>query len=155
MAIVEPKDLPATGPLIGIDPGARTLGIAASDGLRLIASPVEIIPRGRKLAPALDRLFAIYDTRDAVGFVMGLPLNMSGEEGPAAQSARALAWNILKRQDVPIAFQDERLSSAEAERAMIAGDLSRARRAELIDASAAAIILQTALDRLANAEGEA
>lgn len=152
MAIVTLEDLPERGVLIAVDPGARTLGIAASDGTRLIASPVETIARGRRLAPALDRLFAVYDARAAVGLVVGLPLHMDGREGPAAQAARALAWNILRRRDVPIAFQDERLSSAEAERVMIAGDLSRARRAELIDASAAAIILQTALDRLANAK---
>lgn len=151
MPVTDLFALPTSGPLIGIDPGTKTLGIAACDGARLIASPVETIRKGRKLAPALDRLFAIVDERKAVGLVIGLPLNMDGSEGPRVQSARALARNIIARRDLPIAFQDERLSSAEAERAMIAGDLSRARRAELIDASAAAIILQTAIDRLANA----
>ena len=151
MPVTNLFDLPATGPLIGIDPGSKTFGIAACDAGRLIASPVETIQKGRKLAPALDRLFAIMDERKTVGLVIGLPLNMDGSEGPRTQSARALARNIIARRDIPVAFQDERLSSAEAERAMIAGDLSRARRAELIDASAAAIILQTAIDRLANA----
>lgn len=151
MSVVDLFALPATGPLIGIDPGTKTLGIAACDAGRLIASPVETIRKGRKLGPSLDRLFAIIDERRTVGLVIGLPLNMDGTEGPRTQSARALARNIIARRDVPIAFQDERLSSAEAERAMISGDLSRARRAELIDASAAAIILQTAIDRLANA----
>ena len=151
MPVTNLFDLPATGPLIGIDPGSKTFGIAACDAGRLIASPVETIQKGRKLAPALDRLFAIMDERKSVGLVIGLPLNMDGSEGPRTQSARALARNIIARRDIPVAFQDERLSSAEAERAMIAGDLSRARRAELIDASAAAIILQTAIDRLANA----
>ena len=143
------KDLPCSGPLIAIDPGARSLGIAASDGLRIIGSPVETIPRGKKLAPALDRLFAIYDDRKAVGIIVGLPLNMDGSAGPRTQAAQALAHNILARRDVPLAFQDERLSSAEAERAMLAADLSRAKRAASIDASAAAIILQAALDQLA------
>ena len=151
MPVTDLFALPAHGPLIGIDPGTKTLGIAACDASRLIASPVETITKGRKLAPSLDRLFVIIDQRRAVGIVLGLPLNMDGSEGPRVQSARALARNILERRDLPIAFQDERLTSSEAERAMIAADLSRARRAELIDASAAAIILQTAIDRLANA----
>ena len=148
MALVDLTDLPQSGPLIGIDPGSKTLGIAASDGLRLIASPVETIQR-TKLKNDLRRLFELYDERGAVGLVLGLPLNMDGSEGPRAQSARALARNILNARDVPIALQDERMSSAQAERAMLEADLSRARRAELIDASAASVILQTAIDRLA------
>ena len=116
----------------------------------MIATPVEVIPRGRKLKPVLDRLFEIFDERSCAGLVIGLPLNLDGSAGPRVQATKALVFNILKHRDVPLAFQDERLSSAEAERVMIAADLSRARRAEAIDASAAAIILQTALDRLAN-----
>lgn len=148
MALIDLKDLPKSGPLIGIDPGSKTLGIAASDGLRLIASPVTTIAR-TKLAKDLAALFALYDDRGAVGLVIGLPLNMDASEGPRAQSARALARNILKSRDVPIALQDERLSTAQATRAMLEADLSRARRAEIIDASAASVILQTAIDRLA------
>lgn len=148
MALIDLTDLPQSGPLIGIDPGSKTLGIAASDGLRLIASPVETIQR-TKLKNDLRRLFELYDERGAVGLVLGLPLNMDGSEGPRAQSARALARNIVNARDVPIALQDERMSSAQAERAMLEADLSRARRAELIDASAASVILQTAIDRLA------
>ncbi len=143
--------LPKTGPLLGVDPGAKSIGIAASDTTRLIASPVEIIARGRKLRPALERLFAIYDERQCVGLVLGLPLNFDGSSGPRVQAAKALAHNILGFRDIPIAFQDERLSSAQAERVMLEADMTRARRAKTIDASAAAIILQTALDRLANA----
>lgn len=145
--------LPSTGPLLGIDPGAKSIGVAVSDGLRMIATPVEIIPRGRKLRPALDRLIELYDSRACVGLIVGLPLNLDGSSGPRVQAARALVHNILQARDLPLAFQDERLSSAEAERVMIEADLSRARRAEAIDASAAAIILQTALDRLANSQG--
>jgi len=148
MALIDLTDLPKSGPLIGIDPGSKTLGIAASDGLRLIASPVPTIAR-TKLAKDLAALFALYDDRGAVGLVIGLPLNMDASEGPRAQSARALARNILKTRDVPIALQDERLSTAQATRAMLEADLSRARRAEIIDASAASVILQTAIDRLA------
>lgn len=143
--------LPPEGPLLGIDPGARSIGVAASDGLRMIASPVEIISRGKKLRPALNRLFDLYDERGCVGLVVGLPLNLDGSSGPRVQAARALVFNLLQYRDVPLAFQDERLSSAEAERVMLKADMTRARRAETIDASAAAIILQTALDRLANA----
>ena len=149
MALIDLLSLPESGPLIGIDPGSKTLGIAASDGLRLIASPVETIHR-TKLTKDLSALFALYDDRRAVGLVCGLPLNMDGSEGPRAQSARAFVRNILKFRDLPIAFQDERLSTAQATRAMLDADLSRARRAELIDASAASVILQTAIDRFAN-----
>lgn len=149
MGIIGVEDLPESGCLLGIDPGTKTLGVAACDAGRLIASPVETIQRGKKLAPSLDRLFEIYDLRDAVGLVLGLPLNMDGSEGPRAQSARALAQNIIARREIPVAFQDERLTTSEAERAMIAADLSRAKRASVIDASAAAIILQTAMDRRA------
>ena len=144
-------ELPSTGILLGLDPGSKTIGIAASDALQLTAHPVETIQKGKKLAPALSRMFELFDERSAVGIVMGLPLNMDGSAGPRAQSARALARHILQVREVPIAFQDERMSSQSAERAMLEADLSRARRAELIDKSAAAIILQTAIDRIANA----
>ncbi|MEM9738583.1 MAG: Holliday junction resolvase RuvX [Pseudomonadota bacterium] len=150
MALVDLSELPANGVLLGLDPGSKTIGLAACDRGRLIASPVETVSKGRKLAPVLERMLSLYDARCAVGLVIGLPLNMDGSEGPRAQSTRALAHNILKARDVPIALFDERLSSAQAERAMLEADLSRARRAELIDASAAAVILQAAIDRLAN-----
>ncbi|MEL6858405.1 MAG: Holliday junction resolvase RuvX [Pseudomonadota bacterium] len=153
MPEVNLNHLPTNGPLLGIDPGARSIGVACSDGLRMIATPLEIIARGKKLRPALQRLFEIYDERGCVGLIMGLPLNLDGSSGPRVQAAKALSHNLLKDRDVPLTFQDERLSSAEAERVMLAADLSRARRAETIDASAAAIILQTALDRLANTYG--
>ncbi|MEL6955529.1 MAG: Holliday junction resolvase RuvX [Pseudomonadota bacterium] len=151
MPILTLSDLPERGPLLGLDPGSKTIGLAACDAGRLIASPVETLAKGRKLAPVLEKLLAIYSERGAVGMVIGLPLNMDGSEGPRAQSARALAHNILRARDLPIALFDERLSSAQAERAMLEADLSRARRAELIDASAAAVILQAAIDQLANA----
>ena len=150
MAIVDLIDLPKNGPLIGLDPGSKTVGVAASDALRLIASPVETIQRGKKLAPALKRLWEIIDDRGVTGIIIGLPLNMDGSSGPRVQSAKAFAKNVLEARDLPIAFFDERLTSAQAERGMLEADLSRARRAELIDASAAAVILQTAIDRLAN-----
>lgn len=151
MLLSDVTELPNRGIIIGLDPGSKTLGVAASDSLQLTAHPVETIQRGKKLAPTLTRLFELFDERRAIGIVMGLPLNMDGSAGPRVQSARALARHILQIRDVPIAFQDERMSSQMAERAMLEADLSRARRAELIDKSAAAIILQTAIDRIANA----
>ncbi|KCZ94013.1 Holliday junction resolvase RuvX [Hyphomonas johnsonii] len=145
MAVIELDSLPRTGVLLGIDPGAKAMGVAATDALRMIASPVEVVHRGKTLAPSLARLFEIYDERGAVALVIGLPLNMDGTEGRRAQSARALAYNILLKRDVPILFQDERLSSAEAENAMLEAAISRKRLAERIDAQAAAIILKSTL----------
>lgn len=151
MPVLDMTDLPTPGVLLGIDPGTKTLGVAASDALQYTAHPIETIARGKKLTPALNQLLELYDSRGAVGVVIGLPLNMDGTAGPRAQSVRALSRTLLTLRDIPIAFQDERLTSAEAERSMIEADLSRARRAELIDKSAAALILQTAIDRIANA----
>ncbi len=148
MSVVEIAEFPSKGPLLGLDPGTKTVGVASCDAMRMIASPVETIPKARKLAPVLERLFHLYDDRRAVGLVLGLPLNMDGSEGPRAQSVRAFAWNILKHRDVPILLQDERLSTAEAEWVMLEAELSRKKRAERIDASAAAIILKSALERL-------
>jgi putative Holliday junction resolvase len=144
------QDLPPRGPLLGIDPGTKAIGVAACDAGRLIASPVEAIVRGKKLAPSLDRLFALYDQRQCVGLVMGLPKNMDGTEGPRAQSARSLVQNILQRRDIPVALWDERLSSAGVERTLIDADTSRAKRDEVIDKLAASWILQGAIDRLHN-----
>lgn len=149
MAIVTLQDLPPRGALLGLDPGTKTIGVAACDPGRVIASPLEVIVRGKKLAPSLDRLFALYDARQCVGLVMGLPVNMDGSEGPRVQSAKSLAQNILSRRDVPLAFWDERLSTAAAERALLEADTSRARRDAVIDKLAAAWILQGAVDRLA------
>ena len=150
MPIVTLQELPPRGPLLGLDPGAKTIGVAACDAGRLIASPVEVIARGKKLAPSLDRLFVLYDQRQCVGLVMGLPINMDGTEGPRSQAARSLAQNILARRDIPLALWDERLSSAGAERALLEADASRARRDEVIDKLAAAWILQGVIDRLHN-----
>ena len=151
MPIIALQELPPRGPLLGLDPGAKSIGVAACDPGRLIASPVEVIQRGKKLAPSLDRLFALYDLRQCVGLVMGLPKNMDGTEGPRAQSARSLAQNILQRRDIPLALWDERLSSVGVERALLEADASRARRDEVIDKLAAAWILQGAIDRQHNA----
>ena len=145
MAVTDLDSLPRTGVLLGIDPGTKTMGVAATDGIRM---PVETIHRGKALGPMITRLFEIYDDRKAVALIIGLPLNMDGSEGRRAQSTRALAWNILQKRDVPIYFQDERLSSAEAESAMWEAEVSRKRRDDRIDAQAAAIILKSTLDLL-------
>jgi putative pre-16S rRNA nuclease len=148
MPLVSLAELPPKGSLLGLDPGSKTIGVAGCDPSRLIASAVETIVRGKKLAPSLDRLFAVYDERRSVGMVVGLPINMDGSEGPRAQSTRALVRNILERRDIPLALWDERLSTAGAERALLEADTSRARRDEVIDKVAAAWILQGAIDRL-------
>jgi putative holliday junction resolvase len=140
--------LPARGALIGLDLGTKTIGVAASDPDRRLAAPVETIVRKRFNLDA-DRLFALAAERRAAGFVLGLPINMDGTEGPRAQSTRAFARNLAKLTKLPIALWDERLSTAAVERALIEADASRSKRKAIIDQHAAAYILQGALDRLA------
>ena len=133
--------------LIGIDIGTKTLGLALSDVERRIASGFETIRR-KKFTPDAAYLLEIAAKHKIGGFVLGLPLNMDGSEGPRAQGTRAFQRNLAKLTPLPMLFWDERLSTAAAERLLIEGDASRKRRAEVIDQMAAAIILQTALDRL-------
>ena len=140
--------LPCRGALIGLDLGSKTIGVATSDPDRRIATAVETVSR-KKFAADAARLLAVASERNAAGFVLGLPVNMDGSEGPRAQSTRAFARNLARLTDLPIALWDERLSTAAAERALIAADVSRARRARVIDQHAAVFILQGALDRLA------
>jgi putative Holliday junction resolvase len=141
--------LPPRGALIGLDLGTKTIGVASSDPDRKLASGVETVARSNFKTDAA-RLLGLATERAATGFVLGLPINMDGSEGPRAQSTRAFARNFAKLTELPIALWDERLSTAAVERALIATDMSRARRAEVIDQHAAAFILQGALDRLAN-----
>jgi putative Holliday junction resolvase len=140
--------LPARGALIGLDLGTKTIGVATSDPDRRLAAPVETVARKTFTADAA-RLLLLARERNAVGFVLGLPINMDGSEGPRAQSTRAFARNLARLTSLPIALWDERLSTAAVERALIAADARRARRAAVIDQHAAAYILQGALDRLA------
>ena len=140
--------LPVRGALIGLDLGTKTIGVAASDPDRRLATPVETIARKRFNLDAA-RLFELAAERRAVGFVLGLPINMDGTEGPRAQSTRTFARNLAKLPELPIALWDERLSTAAVERALIAADASRTKRKAVIDQHAAAYILQGALDRLA------
>jgi putative pre-16S rRNA nuclease len=140
--------LPARGALIGLDLGSKTIGVAASDPDRRLATAVETIAR-KNFAADAAHLLALAAERKAAGFVLGLPINMDGSEGPRAQSTRAFARNLSRLTELPIALWDERLSTAAVERELIAADMSRARRAQVIDQHAAVFILQGALDRLA------
>ena len=140
---------PARGALIGLDLGTKTIGVAVSDPDRKLATAVETIARTAFTADA-KRVLALAAERSVVGFVLGLPLNMDGSEGPRAQSTRAFARNFAKLTERPIAFWDERLSTVAVERELIAADVSRAKRAAVIDQHAAIFILQGALDRLVN-----
>jgi putative holliday junction resolvase len=140
--------LPARGALLGLDLGTKTIGVATSDPARRVATGVETIRR-TNFTGDVTRLLALAAERKAAGFVLGLPLNMDGSEGPRAQSTRAFAKNLARVTELPIALWDERLSTAAVERALIAADVSRSRRAKAIDQHAAVFILQGALDRLA------
>ena len=139
--------LPLRGALIGLDLGTKTIGVAASDPDRRVAAPVETISRTRFNGDA-RRILELAAERRATGFVLGLPINMDGSEGPRAQATHAFARNLARLTELPIALWDERLSTAAVERALIAADASRAKRKNVIDQHAAAYILQGALDRL-------
>jgi putative Holliday junction resolvase len=153
MPIVDVTELPALlpprTPVVGLDPGEKTLGVAVSDVTLSIASPLALIHRV-KFTKEAEELFKLMEGRGAGGIVIGLPRNMDGTEGARCQSNRALARNLLRlRPELPIAFWDERLSTAAVERMLTAEhDMTRARRAEVVDKTAAAYILQGALDRL-------
>ncbi len=155
MSVVDLLDLPHTAPprtpFLGLDLGEKTIGVAASDLRRTIASPLELIRR-TKFSQDVERIFTLMEGRGAGGLVIGLPINMDGTEGGRCQSVRAFARNLLRLRDLPIAFWDERLSTAAVQRMLTAeADLTRHRRLELVDKAAAAYILQGALDRLAAA----
>ena len=152
MAIVDITQLrdalPPRTPVVGLDPGEKTLGVAVSDISLTIASPLALIRRS-KFTKEAEELFALMESRGAAGIVIGLPVNMDGTEGARCQSNRALARNLLRLRDLPIAFWDERLSTAAVERMLIGeADMTRGKRAEVVDRAAAGYILQGALDRL-------
>ncbi len=135
--------------LIGLDLGTKTIGVAVSDVDRCVATALETIKRSRFRDDAA-RMAGIIADYGVGGIVIGLPLNMDGSEGPRAQSSRAYARNLAAATGLPILLWDERLSTVAAERALIAADTSRKRRAATIDKVAAAYILQGVLDRLRN-----
>ena len=144
---------PPGTPWLGLDLGEKTIGVAASDATRMIASPLVLIRKTRFTQDA-EAVLRLMDERRGSGLVIGLPLNMDGTEGPRAQSCRAFARNLQRLREVPVAFQDERLSTTAVERFLIDElDLTRKRRAGVVDRTAAAWILQGALDRLRDAAG--
>ena len=145
----DPTPLAGTaGPLLGLDLGTKTIGVAVSDGIRLTATGLETVRRTKFTADA-QKLIAHIAARGIAGVVLGLPRNMDGSEGPRAQSTRAFARNLASLITQPIVFWDERLSTVAVERTLLEADSSRKRRAEVVDKLAAAYILQGALDRLA------
>lgn len=152
MAIYDILDLkthlPARTALMGLDLGEKTIGVAISDTSLSLASPLELIKK-TKFTLEAEHLFALMTKREASGLIIGLPINMDGTEGPRCQSVRAFARHLLRLKDMPIAFWDERWSSSVMNRFLIeAADLSRAKRALVIDKMAASYILQGALDRM-------
>ena len=147
------SQLPRNQRLIGLDPGTRTIGLALSDVRRVLASPYGSIPR-RKLAEAAEAVLAIAKREGAGGLVVGLPLQMDGRLGPAAQAARDWTFALMEATGLPAAMWDERLSSAEANRSLSEQGANRARRAATVDRMAATVILQAALDSLRLIPGE-
>ncbi len=131
----------------GLDLGDKTIGVAVSDSFLTVATPLETVRR-KKFGVDAARLLEIAADRGLGGFVLGLPLNMDGSEGPRCQSTRAFARNLSQLTELPIGYWDERLSTVAAERALLEADTSRKRRAEVIDHVAAGYILQGVLDRL-------
>ena len=143
-----PAACPPDTPWIGLDLGENTIGVAVSDTSRMIASPLQLI-RKVKFSQDAEQLIKLMNGRNVSALVIGLPLNMDGSEGPRAQSCRAFARNLERLRPVNVAFQDERLSTSAVERFLIEElDLNRKRRANVVDRTAAAWILQGALDRL-------
>ena len=133
--------------LVGLDLGDKTIGVAVSDVMRSVASPLETIRR-RKFTLDAQHLLEIIEKRRIGGIILGLPFNMDGSEGPRCQSTRAFARNLERLTDLPIGFWDERLSTVAAEKALLEADTTRKRRGEVIDHVAAGDILQGALDRM-------
>jgi len=147
MPIVTATELPATGALLGLDPGTKTVGLAASDVRRSIATGLLTLNRS-KFAKDADIIFSIYKERQCAGIILGLPVQMDGIEGPRAQSVRAFARNLLAVKDVPVLLWDERLSTSAVERTLIEAGTRRSKRKQVIDKLAAVYILQGALDFL-------
>ena len=133
--------------LIGIDPGTKTLGIAVSNTNLTVASPIKTIKR-KNLASDINELLSVFNYYDIAGLIMGWPLNMDGSLGPRCDSVRDFTKSILRVKDLPIFFQDERMSTMATERPMIREDITRKKRSARTDKLAACWILQTALDGL-------
>ena len=153
MAICNPADLPQIlkkgHRVLGLDVGTKTIGLALSDTLLMVATPLRTVRRTRFKADAAEVLREV-DAHGVGALAIGLPISLEGRESPRSQSVRQFARNLLEVRDLPMVFWDERLSTAAVERTMIEADLTRRRRSEIIDRTAAAYILQGLLDRLAN-----
>src|SRR5579864_347123 len=151
MLLDDPRELREAVPhgsrLLGLDVGTKTIGTALSDTRLVVASPLETIRR-RRFHDDVAALFALIDRHDVGGLVIGLPLTLAGGDGPRTQSVRQFARNLLAVRDMPTTFWDERLSTAAVTRGMIAADMTRKRRAEIVDRVAAASILQGCLDAI-------
>ena len=141
------NELHSNNSLIGLDLGTKTIGVAVSDTILSVATPIKTIKR-KKFSADADQLLGIISIKNCCGVIVGLPKNMDGSEGPRAQSTRAFARNLSAKTQLPITFWDERLSTVAAEKALLEADTTRKRRAEVIDQVAAAYILQGFLDRL-------
>jgi putative holliday junction resolvase len=152
MLFDNPRELRTAVPpgsrLLGLDVGTKTIGLALSDTRLVIASPLETIRRNGRFRDDAAALFTLIDRHRVGGLVIGLPLAMSGGDTPRTQSVRQFARNVLAVRDLPVAFWDERLSTAAVTREMIAHDMTRKRRAEIVDRVAAAYILQGCLDAM-------
>jgi putative holliday junction resolvase len=150
MPIRNPADLLAELPekarLLGLDAGEKTIGMAICDPGLSIASPLDTVRRGRKAAADYAAVVAMAKERGVGGFVLGMPTNMDGTPGPRAQATRAFARNLLTQLDLPLVFWDERMSTQAVTRTLLDADMSRAKRAEVVDKMAAAFILQGYLD---------
>ena len=151
MAICKLNDIPTAlsggRRLLGLDVGKKTIGLAISDAALVVASPLKILWR-RKFTPDAEDMFALADSEQVGGLILGWPVNMDGSEGPRCQATRAFARNFERLHDMPIAFWDERLSTVAAEKALLEADTTRKRRSEVIDHVAASYILQGTLDRI-------
>src|SRR5437764_9931605 len=149
MLVADPRELRAAVPpgrrVVGLDAGTKTIGLGLSDTRLVIASPPDTI-RGRRFAEDMAALFALIDRHEVGGLVIGLPLSLAGGDSPRTQSVRQFARNLLAQRDMPVVLWDERLSTAAVTREMIAHDMTRKRRAEIVDRVAAAYILQGFLD---------
>jgi putative holliday junction resolvase len=141
------ENLPQEQRLLGLDLGTKTIGLALSDVMLTIATPLETIRRTKFTADA-EQLIAIATKHQVGGLVLGYPLNMDGSRGPRAQASESFARNLQRLSELPVALWDERLSTAAVTRTLLEADASRRRRAEVVDKMAASFILQGALDRL-------
>lgn len=152
MLFLNPAHLPK-GPLMGVDPGSKTLGIAVCNSARTVVTPLTTIQRV-KFSDDVKELLRLYDERQCKGLVVGLPLHMEGGEGRRAQSARSFVTNLLRIRDLPVTYQDERLSTFGAAERLLEAGVKHADHKARIDAEAAAIILASAIDRIEQASGD-